>query len=622
VFCNGIEYCDALEDCQPGRPLSCTDGDTCTIDSCDEEGKRCRHVERDFDEDGEVDWHCAGGTDCDDLDAKRNQAARERCSDGIDNDCDDRIDEDDCGAVAHDTCDDALDISAGGSFVVDLAGAGADYLVRCGELGVPDVTFELELEAPKDVSLRARGRLSDGSDEVTALSVRERCDALDTEVECARGFPGEARMRALPKGRYMVIAQSARATQLILSASFAEPTEAPENTTCELPRDVSEGGRIEGDLVDVGDDLELVCGYDSAGDVTYVVDLAEESDLELSAQSSTGAPLAVSVRTACADGASELRCIRGAPATGRLHRLAAGRYFVIVESAREISFTLDIDVLDPTDVPAGDGCAVAIDLPFETTVQGSFAGRQDLVDVLCRCSDTALKEPSVVECSLFLADTVYRLELDEPSDVELVVEGGRVRVYYDVREQCSDASSQAACGEGTPVETRVRNLPAGEHFVIVEAAEPTTFTLAVSKLPVTVPEPTSGNESCEGAFVVPETGGVYAGDTSEATDDHRAGCAGGARSNDVVFRLDLVSVRRVAARLEADFDGALYRHVDLPGLSLCESGNEAVCSDDAGASGVSLLDEILAPGTYYYVVDGFGEGNAGLFQLELSVEPP
>jgi hypothetical protein len=35
-LCNGVETCDPeTRTCQPGAPLSCNDGDSCTIDSCD-----------------------------------------------------------------------------------------------------------------------------------------------------------------------------------------------------------------------------------------------------------------------------------------------------------------------------------------------------------------------------------------------------------------------------------------------------------------------------------------------------------------------------------------------------------------------------------------------------------
>ncbi len=43
-FCNGVETCDAVLDCQPGVALTCDDGVACTTDSCDEIGDQCLNI--------------------------------------------------------------------------------------------------------------------------------------------------------------------------------------------------------------------------------------------------------------------------------------------------------------------------------------------------------------------------------------------------------------------------------------------------------------------------------------------------------------------------------------------------------------------------------------------------
>jgi cysteine-rich repeat protein len=40
-FCNGMETCDPVSDCQPGVPVDCSDGVGCTDDSCDEASDSC-----------------------------------------------------------------------------------------------------------------------------------------------------------------------------------------------------------------------------------------------------------------------------------------------------------------------------------------------------------------------------------------------------------------------------------------------------------------------------------------------------------------------------------------------------------------------------------------------------
>ena len=287
LFCNGVEVCDGLRGCMPSIPRRCADDDVCTVDSCDEKAKSCVHEPRDFDGDGEVDWHCFGGTDCDDFDVTRAHDAAELCEDGLDNDCDDMVDESRCGSAEHDRCEEALDVSAGGRFALGLAGAAPDYALSCTMPGARDVAFTFELDEPRDVSLSASGFLADGSEETASLSLRERCEELGTEVECREGFPGQIRVRALPAGRYFVIASSAQSSELVLDARFEAATEAPENTSCRSPQDISEGGRFESSFVDVGDDEDIPCGFEDAADLVYAFTLDDEADVELSAISFT-----------------------------------------------------------------------------------------------------------------------------------------------------------------------------------------------------------------------------------------------------------------------------------------------------------------------------------------------
>ncbi|HBQ19881.1 MAG TPA: hypothetical protein DEF51_55060 [Myxococcales bacterium] len=92
IFCNGVEQCDTELGCVPGRRQTCNDDDVCTIDRCSEEEKLCEHFPRDLDEDGDPDWFCSGGGDCDDTNSLVSSLINEVCDDGIDNDCDGTVD--------------------------------------------------------------------------------------------------------------------------------------------------------------------------------------------------------------------------------------------------------------------------------------------------------------------------------------------------------------------------------------------------------------------------------------------------------------------------------------------------------------------------------------------------
>ena len=93
MFCNGDETCrpgDLAADergCVTGDVPECAEG-------CDDELGRCLRecdLRGDQDGDGAISMAC-GGADCDDMDPGRSPLLSETC-DGVDEDCDDRVDE-------------------------------------------------------------------------------------------------------------------------------------------------------------------------------------------------------------------------------------------------------------------------------------------------------------------------------------------------------------------------------------------------------------------------------------------------------------------------------------------------------------------------------------------------
>ncbi len=625
VFCDGEEVCDPSSGCRSGTPENCNDDDVCTVDSCDEANKRCAHDPRDFDHDGESDWHCPGGTDCDDLDPMRGSQQPEICGDMIDNDCDDQVDESDCVSPSHDSCEDALDVSAGGSFAVSLSGAAADYALSCANPNERDVAFSFTLSEPRDVTLVARGLLPDNSEETATVAVRTRCDDPSTEDKCSHGFPAQVRIRALPAGSYFAIVSSDQAVQVVLEASFDPPTAPATNTTCDHPIDIGAGGRFEGNFVDAGDDQRLACGFMGAEDLTYRFTLDKEQDVELSALSLSGGRMSFEVRGSCDDPATSVRCVSDAPARARLYQLPAGTYYVVLEgpTSREVDFSLDVAFLDPSSPPPGDGCGDPLELALGTQQADTLADRQDLVSVVCGCSQTQSQQG----CNQFLPDIVYHVHVDKPTDLGLHIDGGSALMVYDFRSDCADPSSQLACGDGAMVDGRLRNVQAGDYSLVLEspapANDPASFTVELDKLPRTVPVPVDGNDTCASAFDVPSDGGLFEGDTLGMIDDYQAVCGGGSSSADAVFHLALTRRSRVTASLEASFDTVLYRYSDTgKGADSCQPKAEAACNDDSGQGSTnSALSEVLATGDYYYVVDGFNDSNSGKYLLDISVTP-
>jgi hypothetical protein len=604
VFCNGVEVCDLRNGCSPGARITCNDGDVCTIDRCNEETDSCDHFPRDLDEDGDPDFFC-DGNDCDDRDPTRSSRAAEICDDGADNDCDDLVDESTCGRPPYDICDEPLDVSAGGSFVVDLRGMMPDYALGCVGLARPDAVLRLTLTETRDVRIEARGDRF-----ATALALRTSCADRATELECSTGFPGAIRRRSLAPGTYFVIVTGVTGGgplgEVEVVVQLTTPSPPPTHENCSMPQDVSAGGTFSGSMLDVMDDLTTGCGFLGSPDLVYTFTTTRTHDVRISAVATTGGSMAWEVRPVCGSSAGAVRCAFGSPASGRIHELPAGTYFLILEgpSFSEVDFTLSVEFLDPTPPLRGDQCTDPIPLTLGVRTPGSLAEMED---------DYA------TSCGYYYRESVYTFTLPERRDVAISVDGGSTFMNASLRTTCADSATQIRCTAGRPVAMRVRDLPGGTYYLLVEAPTAASFHVTVTDSAPVMPVPVSGNETCATAFVIPATGGLFTGDTTGMMDDLRsATCGGMARSPDAVFRIDLPARRRVVASTAgSSYDTVLHIHADA-----CRDGGDIACDDDGGEGVTSLLDRTLAAGTYYIVVDGFGMGSRGPYVLEVTVSDP
>lgn len=602
LFCNGVEQCDLRRGCVPGPPESCNDMDVCTIDSCNEVDKTCEHGPRDFDEDGEADWHCPGGTDCDDRNPARASTASEICGDLVDNNCDGVVDEMTCGGPPHDTCDDPLDVSSGGAFTVSTEGAVSDYVLTCGGGGWKDIVLRLTLAEAHDVTVRVQG-----STTVTAVALRNDCGGALAPTECNSGYPAEIRRRAMPAGDYFLIVSSSGPDTLDVDVTLDPPTMPPANETCTAPVDVSAGGRFTGTFVDIRSDLMTSCGFGAAPDLVYTFTTTSVRNVTISAQTPGGEQLNYSVQSTCGVETSSLRCTAGSPATGTLHELPAGTYFIVLEGPgyREVDFTLDVSFGSPTPPAVGDSCTSPIALTLGTATVGTLADKED---------DLA------TTCGFYYRDAVYTFTLASASDVTVTVDGGGRFMNTSVRRGCTDSAGQLACVSGFPALARLRGLAAGTYFVIVEAPTGTGFTVRVDATPPTVTVPVTGNENCATAFTIPATGGLFTGNTTGFINDYdMATCGSGGSSPDAAFQLTLTASKHVVATT----DGSVFDTVLFVYSGVCTSGTDIACDDDGGSVGAaSLIDRTFGPGTYFFIVDGFGSSSVGAYTLEVLVSDP
>lgn len=597
IFCNGDEQCDSSEGCIPDFRAACDDGDPCTVDRCEESSKACSRSTRDLDGDGDIDLFCSGG-DCDDLDAARSSQAPELCNELIDNDCDGLIDETNCGRIPHDVCADALDVSAGGLFTLSTLGAAGDYPTSCGAGTPGDIVATFVLTEPSDVSISADAGLN-----TTTLSLRRSCEVISTELECRTNVVSRVRARALPSGRYFLVASASSGTDIALDVEIDSPTDRPVNDLCADAIPIEPGMTADVSLVDLGDDLRLACGQADSGDVFYSFSLEEEQNVRIQVSTESGQSVYWQLATTC-DASNPLRCSLGGPATASMYGVAPGDYVLAVEGPanREVDARVLVELSPPTDPPVGDRCSGAIPLPLESRiVGGNLAGLQDDVQI---------------SCSSWARDAVYIVETLRPGDLVVDVQPNRpTSANVSIRTECEMVSSEETCVTFSEPHAVARNVPAGRYFVIVEGAEPYAFAIEASLRDPTLETPVAGNDACATAYVVGSGGGVFTGSTSLQNDTFSPRCATTRGRPDAAFEITVQSQTRIVANTQ----GSAFDTVLALVRGTCDAPTELVCNTNDGAQITSAIDVTVDSGTYVLFVDGNTEAAEGDYRLDIDL---
>ncbi|MBN1770944.1 MAG: hypothetical protein JXB32_06785, partial [Deltaproteobacteria bacterium] len=264
-----------------------------------------------------------------------------------------------------------------------------------------------------------------------------------------------------------------------LGVTLGEPVVPPANDRCSGAADVSAGGSFTGDLARSYRDYPPSCstGAYLDADVVYRFTTAAARDVsvQVSPVAGTGT-FAVALRSACADPATELRCrASGTSASFLQHDLPAGTYYLIVSGSSAPSasrFLLQVGFSPPTPAPAGDTCADAI----HASAGGSFPLTADSFDDdhATRCGPSNLP------------DAVFRLGLSEPRDLTLALSAGSdpstLQLYAGA---CGTTSFPAGCISNTAPSGTIRGVPAGDYWLVVDAAPRYVGTLDVT---LTLPE--------------------------------------------------------------------------------------------------------------------------------------
>jgi len=193
-------------------------------------------------------------------------------------------------------------------------------------------------------------------------------------VRCTAGSPASSTIHSLPAGTYYIVVEGPgyREVDFTLDVAFSDPTPPPVGDTCASPIALTLGTTTIGTLADKEDDIATSCGF-YYRDAVYSFTLASTSDVSVVVDGA-GRFMNTSVRSACADGASQIRCVSGFPARARIRALAAGTYYVIVESPSGGGFSVRVDASPPSTpvaVTGNDTCLTPFTIP---STGGLFTG--------------------------------------------------------------------------------------------------------------------------------------------------------------------------------------------------------------------------------------------------------
>lgn len=608
LYCNGVEVCGS-RGCRAGEVVTCDDGTSCTIDRCVEAEGTCQHEERDADRDGDVDARC-GGTDCDEGDPSIAGIFEEICGNQRDDDCDRQIDEEECEAPLHDTCDTALEVTASGTYPLRPFAASSDIAASCSTTAQRDLVVEVVTERAHDVLFTVTAPTG-----AVGIARFERCGSLDTERQCRASSTDEtglqvARLlaRDLPEGRHAFVVYSDGLEELEAQVELNEATSTPSNETCGTAAMLLPGVSTVVDLRDALPDVQSQCGEELA-DRVYRFELDQPSDVRVFAAPSDGfGRPSVSLRGAdCVN--DELRCAQGEGAELYYRALPAGEHSLAVSTTVPSLVDLLLQVSPETAVPAGDNCEAAPELAAGTTLNIDTRDFADDLNLGCLASGR---------------DAVLRLSLEEPADVLLIARlsaGDHGAVGLAPIDACEEQAA-LGCVEGTtsPLRLARHRLLAGSYAVVVESqlGAPVQVMALVRK--AAPPTLATHAEDCETVVDIPPQGGFFQGNTNRAVADFSGSCdVRGATltgAGDQLLRLVLTDRRRVIL----DMSGSAFNTLlDLREGPECP-GTEVRCAASTD-SGRSYIDMVLEPAEYYVQLDGYAGGEGQWFLEVFSLEP-
>ncbi len=612
-YCNGQEKCVLRKGCEPGPVITCQDGNLCTIDRCVEATKSCEHGPRDSDGDGDPDDHCEPKRDCDDTDPTVSSQSTEVCGNFKDDNCNGLIDEQPCSSPANDVCSTALAVTAPATFLLSTIAAKKDYPTSCSvttPAAARDIVLAITVPSGDAKDVLVTAKTSAPANDV-AVALQTTCGQAASEIDC-RSIPLARDARTIARGVsggttvYAVVTTQTESAVDVKVDMLAASTN-PSNEGCASPVAVPLDAPFTVSLVDAAKDLESSCERAKTGELTYAFTLDQPRDVRIFASTVLGAgePVVSLRAAACED---ELRCRAGSTPPVFARNLPAGTHVFSVAGTTQIDANVVVKTYPPTTPPPNQSCATAPAIAANTQLTVDLAGQEDAIKNGCLSGG---------------GNAAYELALAAPSDVLLIgrfPQGDLGGVSLN-RPACQTADLLACSAGATPQRVSRRNLAAGSYRAVI-ADEKGLKTQLTALVRPTVPPTTVTSDNCINPQTIPETGGFFTGDTTNATADFSAGCDspgqgfGGAK--DQLLRLVLTQERRVVFDMSGSLNMTMLsirRGEPCPGVEVPNT-----CNVGTGPNR-SFLDTTLAAGTYWVQIDGYA-GAVGPWNLDVRVLPP
>jgi hypothetical protein len=220
-------------------------------------------------------------------------------------------------------------------------------------------------------------------------------------------------------------------------------------------------------------------------------------------------------------------------------------------------------------------------------------------------------------------EAVYRLELSTHTEIDLRLSGMSADLDLFVLAAC-DAGACLRSSASVSSERIIACMPPGDYIVVVDgfAGQSSDFHLEFDCTPCVPCAPAVSNDGCGSALKIASHGEtqILSGSTCCANDSsHGNSCSGfPALGLDVAYRLDLPPGCAIEATLRDGSDG---KDLDLSiymATSCADLQGTCVAGSDTNAVGAeSFSYSSITGGTYYLIVDSFGNQTCGDYELEI-----